>query len=210
MALSVLRQCNRQQELMDFSLKDVFEKLQMDHLQFQDWLRLMGLMSTPLCPSCQVFMTNDEHHNGWVCNRRSCRTGSTNETKVYVPAKIGSFFDKSNLGESTAFALSYFWLHDIGKVKDKAYELHMNPRTVVQWRNVSVTSAQNTSEGTHQSSEDSDVKWKSTKPWLLGANTTEDAGCVDTNGFSEASRGEAVELSSPLFGGGMPPLPCVS
>ncbi|VDO20891.1 unnamed protein product [Haemonchus placei] len=114
--------------LMDFSLKDVFEKLQMDHLQFQDWLRSVGLMSTPLCPSCQGSMTlrNDEHRIGWVCN----------ETKVYVLARKGSFFDKSNLGESTMFALSYFWLHDMGKVKDmkdKAYELHMNPRTVVQW-----------------------------------------------------------------------------
>ncbi|XGW34545.1 hypothetical protein V3C99_018458 [Haemonchus contortus] len=110
MALKVLRQRNRQQELLDFSLKDVFEKLQMDHLQFQDWLRSMGLMSTPLCPSCQVSMRprNDEHHNGWACNRRSCRTGPTNVTKVYVPARRGSFFDKSNLGESTVFALSYF------------------------------------------------------------------------------------------------------
>ncbi|VDO38409.1 unnamed protein product [Haemonchus placei] len=95
----------------------------------------MGLISTPLCPSCQGSMTprNEEHHNGWVCNRRSCRTGPTNETKVYVPARKGSFFDKSNLGESTVFALTYFWFHDIGNVKDKAYELHMNPRTVVQW-----------------------------------------------------------------------------
>ncbi|VDO80908.1 unnamed protein product [Haemonchus placei] len=135
MALNVLRQRNRQQELVDFSLKDVFEKFQMIHLQFQDWLRSMGLMSTPLCPSCQVSMTprNDEHHSGWVCNRRSCSTGPTNETEVYASARKGSFFDKSNLGESTVFALSYFWLHDMGNVKDKAYEIHMNPRTVVQW-----------------------------------------------------------------------------
>ncbi|XGW31294.1 hypothetical protein V3C99_009892, partial [Haemonchus contortus] len=111
----------------------------------------------------------------WACNRRSCRTGPTNETKVYVPAKKGSFFDKSNVGGSTVFALSYFWLHDMGKVKDKAYELHMNSRTVFSGRNV--TCAQNSSKGTHQSSEDLDVKWKSTKPWLLGANTTEDPGC---------------------------------
>uniref|UniRef100_A0A7I4YIF1 DDE_Tnp_ISL3 domain-containing protein n=1 Tax=Haemonchus contortus TaxID=6289 RepID=A0A7I4YIF1_HAECO len=75
----------------------------------------------------------NEHHNGWACNRRSCRTGPTNETKVYFPARKGTFFYKSNLGESTVSALSYLWLHDTGKVKDKAYELHMNSRTVVQW-----------------------------------------------------------------------------
>ncbi|XGW28713.1 hypothetical protein V3C99_008477, partial [Haemonchus contortus] len=68
MALNALRRRNRQQELLDFSLKDVYEKMQMDHLDLQEWLRSMGLQALPLCPLCQGSMSprNDEHHNGWL------------------------------------------------------------------------------------------------------------------------------------------------
>uniref|UniRef100_A0A7I5EE92 Transposase n=1 Tax=Haemonchus contortus TaxID=6289 RepID=A0A7I5EE92_HAECO len=131
MAVNALRRRNRQQELLDFSLKDVYGKMQMDHLDLQEWLRSMGLLALPLCPICQGPMSprndehhngwlrsmgplalplcpicqgpmsprNDEHHNGWVCHRRSCRTGPSNELKVYVPARKGFFFEKSNLAE---------------------------------------------------------------------------------------------------------------
>ncbi|VDO23819.1 unnamed protein product [Haemonchus placei] len=108
MALNALRRRIRQQELLDFSLMDVYEKMQMDHLNLREWLRSIGLLALPLCPLCQGSMShrNDEHHNGWVCHRRSRRTGPSNETKVYVPARKGSFFKKSNLAEFAVFALS--------------------------------------------------------------------------------------------------------
>ncbi|PIO56247.1 hypothetical protein TELCIR_22354 [Teladorsagia circumcincta] len=76
---------------------------------------------------------NDERRNGWICNRRACRTGPSNMTKVYVPARKDSFFEKSNLTESKVFALSYFWLRDMGKVNDKEYELNVGHTSVIQW-----------------------------------------------------------------------------
>ncbi|VDO48818.1 unnamed protein product [Haemonchus placei] len=134
MALNALKRRNRQQELLDFSLKDVYEKMQMDHLDLQERLRSMGLLALPLCPLCQGSMSprNDEHRNGWVCHRRPCRTGPSNETKVYVPARKGSF-ENSNPAESAVFALSYFSLRDMGTVKDKVYELNIGHGSVVQW-----------------------------------------------------------------------------
>ncbi|XGW21250.1 hypothetical protein V3C99_004308 [Haemonchus contortus] len=170
MALNALRRRNRQQEL-DFSLKDVDEKMQMDHLDLQKWLRSTGLLELPLCPFCQGSMSprNDEHHNGWVCHRRSCRTGPSNETKMYVPARKGSFFEKSNLAESAVFALNYFWLRDTATVKDKVYELNIGHCSVVQWEQYFRDVCAEHYGGILQLLVGSDVQWR--------------FGYADTSGF---------------------------
>ncbi|VDP57040.1 unnamed protein product [Heligmosomoides polygyrus] len=46
MALQALFHNRRQEELRDFKLKDVFDKLNMDAADFQEWLRRMGLLAT--------------------------------------------------------------------------------------------------------------------------------------------------------------------
>ncbi|KAK6061788.1 hypothetical protein COOONC_00541 [Cooperia oncophora] len=66
----------------------------------------------------------------WLVVAGTCRSGENN---IYVPAPKGSFFAKSNLPESSVFALSYFWMRDMGKVNDKAYELEISHHSVVQW-----------------------------------------------------------------------------
>ncbi|VDO26307.1 unnamed protein product [Haemonchus placei] len=40
---------------------------------------------------------------------------------------------ESNLAKSAVFALSYFWLRDMGTVKGKVYELNIGHCSVVQW-----------------------------------------------------------------------------
>ncbi|VDP05857.1 unnamed protein product [Heligmosomoides polygyrus] len=56
MALQALYHNRRQEELRDFKLKDVFEKLNIDAADFQEWLRRIGLLATPLCPNCNNSM----------------------------------------------------------------------------------------------------------------------------------------------------------
>ncbi|VDO66157.1 unnamed protein product [Haemonchus placei] len=91
MALNVLRQRNRQQELMDFSLKDAFEKLQTDHLHFQDWLRSMGLMSTPLCLLCQGSMTpRNTTMAGCVTEVRAALDRRTKRRSTFLQEKAHS------------------------------------------------------------------------------------------------------------------------
>ncbi|VDO42258.1 unnamed protein product [Haemonchus placei] len=194
MALNALRRRNRQQEL-DFLLKDVYEKIQMDYLDLQEWLRSMGLLALPLCPLCEGSMSprNDEHHNRRVCHRRSCRTGPSNETKVYVPARKGSFFENSNLAESAVFALSYFWLRDMGILKDTVYELNIGHCSVVQWSSTFAMSAPSTTEGILQLLVGSDVQWRLTERWRREGSTIVVDGNADTSGFLALSREGAVE-----------------
>ncbi|VDP12996.1 unnamed protein product [Heligmosomoides polygyrus] len=56
MTLQALFYNRRQEELCDFKLKDVVEKLNVDASDFQEWRRKMGLLARPLCPNCNDSM----------------------------------------------------------------------------------------------------------------------------------------------------------
>ncbi|WKY15587.1 hypothetical protein Q1695_000790 [Nippostrongylus brasiliensis] len=119
MALAALYRNRRENELQDFKLEDVFEKLEMDTAAFQDLFRCIGLLATPLCPTCRGSMTKSQAAVKWRCGRRACRTGRSGETTPSVPVGKGSFFEHTNLPEAEIFALSYFWLHELGTVDQK-------------------------------------------------------------------------------------------
>ncbi|WKY05438.1 hypothetical protein Q1695_006003 [Nippostrongylus brasiliensis] len=120
-------------ELRDFKLKEVFEKLEMDTAGFQECLRSMALLATPFCPKCNCSMTTSHMASKWRCFRRTCRDGPSGGTIPSVRIREGSFFDRTTLAEAKTFALSYFWLQDIGSVATKEYELGISHGSVVYW-----------------------------------------------------------------------------
>ncbi|KHJ79384.1 hypothetical protein OESDEN_20970 [Oesophagostomum dentatum] len=89
-----------EEELRDFTLADVFEKLKMEDQAFE---------------------------------RRECRFGPTGNSKPTVNIRKDSFFSKAKIPLSKIFAMSYFWLHNIGLVWDKEYELGVGHTSVTQW-----------------------------------------------------------------------------
>ncbi|VDK57537.1 unnamed protein product [Cylicostephanus goldi] len=119
-----------EEELRDFTLADIYGKMNMEEDAFEGWLRSIGLLPTPRCPSCGRPMTLNEAQKRWFCHRRECRSGNTKPTEGIT---AGSFFSKCKQPLVKFFALSYFWLHNYGLVKDIEYELGIRHTTVVQW-----------------------------------------------------------------------------
>ncbi|EPB75044.1 hypothetical protein ANCCEY_05864 [Ancylostoma ceylanicum] len=122
-----------EEELKDFTLAEVFEKMKLSDGEFEDWLRTIALLGTPRCGSCRRPMKLRREDNMWICHLRECRTGPYGSTKPSTPVKKGSFFDKAHFPLAKIFALSYFWIHNLGLVVDKEYELGIGHSTVVQW-----------------------------------------------------------------------------
>ncbi|EYC20991.1 hypothetical protein Y032_0020g170 [Ancylostoma ceylanicum] len=120
-------------ELRDFTLSDVFDKLKMEGGEFEDWLRSVALLGTPICRSCQRSMRLRRDDNMWICHTRDCRSGPSGNTKPSIPAKKGSFFDTARIPLAKIFALSYFWVSSLGLVVDKKYELGIGHDAIVQW-----------------------------------------------------------------------------
>ncbi|EYB81257.1 hypothetical protein Y032_0388g496 [Ancylostoma ceylanicum] len=122
-----------EEELRSFTLADVFEKLRMDEKDFEDWLRTIALLGSLLCPTCQRQMRLWRTENVWICHTRECRVGPNGNKKPKISAKKGSFFSRTHLPCSKVFALSYFWVYNIGLVVDKEYELGVGHSTITQW-----------------------------------------------------------------------------
>ncbi|VDK67022.1 unnamed protein product [Cylicostephanus goldi] len=116
-----------EEELRDFTLADVFEKLRMDDDSFEEWLRSIGLLASPRCSSCQRPMTLN------YCYRRDCRYGPNGNNKPFATILGGSFFSQCRIAVVKVFALSYLWVRELGLVKDKSYELGIGHTSIVQW-----------------------------------------------------------------------------
>lgn len=111
-------------------MRNLYEKLDLSDLDFNNWLRDIGLLpKPPQCHRCRRQMRLNTSGSKWICHTRSCRQGSTKPT---VGLKKASFF-RSSLNPKIVFALSYFWIKEYGRVADLSYELGITSKTVVQW-----------------------------------------------------------------------------
>ena len=78
---------NRQQELTNLTLRELYQKIALTDAEFDDWLRSIGLLpSVVFCDICHMPMTRYRTH--FVCNRRPCRSGPTGSTKPRKGAKV--------------------------------------------------------------------------------------------------------------------------
>ncbi|VDL72205.1 unnamed protein product [Nippostrongylus brasiliensis] len=77
-------------------------------------------------------MTISHMASKWRCFRRTCRDRPSGGITL-VRIREGSFFDRTTLTEAKIFALSYFWLQDIGSVATKEYELGISHGSVAYW-----------------------------------------------------------------------------
>ncbi|KHJ83731.1 hypothetical protein OESDEN_16567 [Oesophagostomum dentatum] len=94
-----------EEELRDFTPADVFEKLKMEDQVFEGWLRSID-------------------GNAGLDQQETAPTFNITKDCFFSKAKISLF---------KIFATSYFWLHDIGFVEDKEYELGVGHTSVTQW-----------------------------------------------------------------------------
>ncbi|KHJ98533.1 hypothetical protein OESDEN_01483 [Oesophagostomum dentatum] len=180
-----------EEELRDFTLSDIFEKLKVEDQAFEGWLRSIGLLATPRCRSCQHLMRLDNNINVWICHRRECRFGPTGNSKPTINIRKDSFFSKAKIPLSEIFAMSYFWLHNIGLVGDKDYELGVGHTSVMQWEKYFRAFVTSISEETGLSL----VALGRTKPASPSESMIAGAGFEDISGTSEATKGGVANRS---------------
>ncbi|RCN41593.1 hypothetical protein ANCCAN_12461 [Ancylostoma caninum] len=59
-----------EEELMDFTLAEVFDKMRLSDSDFEDWLRTIALLGTPRYGSCRRPMKLRREDNMWICHLR--------------------------------------------------------------------------------------------------------------------------------------------
>ncbi|KAL6723323.1 hypothetical protein Aduo_018341 [Ancylostoma duodenale] len=133
MATRTLALRRLEEELRNFTLADVYEKLRMDEKSFEDCLQTITLLGSPRCPSCQRQMRLRSTNDVWICHTRSYRVGPRNNNKPRIGARKSSFA-RANIPSVKVFPLSYFWMNNIGVVVDKKYELGIGHTSITQWK----------------------------------------------------------------------------
>lgn len=117
-------------ELQDFRLNDLYEKLRLGDEEFEDWLVSMNLLNGSMQCTCGSQMKLI-FHNGvknWKCNRRT-----PEHTKGLMKGyKVGTFFEHAHLSCKDVFKLSYFWAmkHSIEYAEFETQIVH---HIIVEW-----------------------------------------------------------------------------
>jgi IS1 family transposase len=117
-------------ELQDFRLDDLYEKMQLEDDEFQDWLVSLGLLNGRYPCTCGNSMKKKRRSSGqivWECNRAYHRP-----TQIRRGYKDGTFFENSNISFQQVFKLSYLWAMN-HSVEYAEYETQLAHRIVVSW-----------------------------------------------------------------------------
>ena len=98
-------------DLQDFRQRDLYAMLQLPDEEFQDRLVSMGLLNGSMDCTCGLPMKKKESSRGvleWQCNRAIHRP-----SRPRKGFKVGTFFERSELGLKAIFELSYMWARNV-------------------------------------------------------------------------------------------------
>ena len=104
-------------DLQDFRQRDLYAMLRLPDEEFQDRLVSMGLLNGSMDCTCGLPMKKKESSRGvleWQCNRAIHRPSKP--TKGF---KVGTFFERSELGLKAIFELSYMWARNVTRALEK-------------------------------------------------------------------------------------------
>lgn len=118
-------------ELQDFKLDDLYEKLALDEDEFDDFLVTLGLLHGSMnCTRCHQPMKLQRGSHGskvWRCLRAVHRP-----ERPKIGYKNGTIFHSAHLTTKQAFKLSYFWA--MGHSKEYArFETGLSKDGVCYW-----------------------------------------------------------------------------
>ena len=94
------------EELQNFKLADLFDKLRLDDDEFHEWLADIGLLHGSRTCTCGNLMKRHRAGSGsihWRCNRAMHRPSQPS-----IGFKVGTFFENAQLDCKTIFKLAYF------------------------------------------------------------------------------------------------------
>src|SRR6185437_16180511 len=116
-------------ELQNFKLDDLYEKLSLDDENFQDSLAEIGLLHASRTCNCGSPMKKELDGHGvlqWRCNRAMHRP-----SRPTLGFKMGTFFEESRLDFKTIFKLSYLWRMNL-PLEYAEFETEVGHRHVVK------------------------------------------------------------------------------
>ena len=115
-------------ELQDFNLDDLYDKLHLTDDEFDQWLASIGLLHGSMdciCGQPMHFKQRPDGKKFWVCYRAMHRPA-----KPHKGYKLGTFFESAKLSNKQIFKLSYFWAMSFS-IDQAEFETRIAHRIVV-------------------------------------------------------------------------------
>ena len=107
------------EQLKNFSMIDLCEKLKLSDNDFDVWLEQLGLLhGKRTCSACggrtTIKAIKDSRYGSWRCTTKNCR-----KEQGYL---CGTFFQGTHLDLKKVFQLSYFWAQRYGNYEQLQFE----------------------------------------------------------------------------------------
>jgi len=118
------------EELQDFKLVDLFEKMRLEGNEFHKWLANIGLLHGSRTCTCGNAMEKHRAGSGslhWRCNRAMHRPSQPS-----IGFKVGTFFEDVRLDCKTIFKLTYLWCMNL-PLEYAEFETEVGHPNVVFW-----------------------------------------------------------------------------
>src|SRR5689334_11777036 len=121
------------EELKDFTLADLYDRLGWDDITFLQWLQNMKLIPTTRKCECGSKMSlriqkEGRNYQNWRCTTNKCRRE--------CGFLVGTFFEGSHLSLKEIFQMSYFWAHDICSEKFIQFQMCRQNGSVVDFHTI--------------------------------------------------------------------------
>ncbi|KAL7076325.1 hypothetical protein ACQ4LE_004230 [Meloidogyne hapla] len=118
------------EQLKNFKLSHISEKVHLNDNDFDSWLEELGLLHKKrTCNKCggetTMKVIEGSRYGIWQCTTENC--GATQD---YLS---GTFFEGANLTTKKIFQLSYLWAHQFGKYDLFVHETRIDRTVVVAW-----------------------------------------------------------------------------
>lgn len=120
------------EQLKNFKSFDLHEKLRLSDIDFDAWLKELGLLNGKrTCHKCggrtTIHAIKGRQYGNWRCTTKNCRA-----ERGFL---CGTFFEGTHLTTKQIFHLSYLWAHRSGKYEELEFQTGISMQSIVDWMN---------------------------------------------------------------------------
>lgn len=123
---------SKMDQLRNFTMADLHEKLRMEDNDFEAWLEELGLLHAKrTCSECggrtTIHVSRGQRYGNWRCTTKACRKE--------IGYLRGTFFEGTHLTPKQIFQLSYLWAHQLGTYDERHFQTGIEREAMTDWTN---------------------------------------------------------------------------